>query len=127
MEHLPPISFIDRDYPLSLEDPGYTASRKAMGHTRQFAQRIHLAAMTPRPDLSSTRFCLANPGKEYLVYQPNAGEPFTIDLAPGRYDLERFNPETGAQLARNQLTAPGGKQPIPAAPTEQVLYLKIIP
>ena len=30
--------------------------------------------MAPRGDLASTGYCLANPGKEYLVYIPEGGE-----------------------------------------------------
>jgi hypothetical protein len=85
MEHLSPISFVDRDYPLSNHDGGYIASRRAMGQTRRLAERINLAAMTPRDDLASTGYCLAHPGEEYLVYLPNGGE-VTVDLSasPGR-------------------------------------------
>jgi len=39
-----------------------------MGDTRRYAEKMNLAAMTPHPELVSTRYCLANPGEEYLVY-----------------------------------------------------------
>ena len=61
--------------------------RSAMGDTRVFADRMNLAAMTPESALSSTNYCLANPGHEYLVYQPGAG-PFTMTLAAGDYHYE---------------------------------------
>jgi hypothetical protein len=70
MEHLPPLSAVLDDLPLSPNDPGYVASRKAMGDTRRFAERMNLATMIPQPALASTHYCLANPGKEYLVYVP---------------------------------------------------------
>ena len=46
-------------------------ARLAMGDTRDFAERISLMTMQPRPDLSSTGFELADPGKEYLILQPS--------------------------------------------------------
>lgn len=62
--------------------------RRAMGHTRGYANRINLAAMVPRNDLSSTEYCLANPGFEYLVYLPSGShwiEPW-IELMPYRME-----------------------------------------
>jgi hypothetical protein len=31
VEHLTPLSFVDADYPLTTDDPGYVTSRKVMG------------------------------------------------------------------------------------------------
>jgi hypothetical protein len=67
-------------------------ARKAMGQTRQFADRVNLAAMTPLPKLASTRYCLANPGTEYLVYQPKSGEALKVELTAGTYRYEWFDP-----------------------------------
>jgi hypothetical protein len=39
-----------------------------MGSTLTYANRMILVDMTPQPSLSSTGYCLANPGAEYLVY-----------------------------------------------------------
>ena len=47
---------------------------------------MNLASMTPRPDLASSRYCLANPGQEYLVYLPEGG-PVTLNLRGGRGDF----------------------------------------
>jgi hypothetical protein len=68
------------------------SARQAMGQVRRYAERMDLAAMTPQEKLSATRYCLANRGKEYLVFQSNKGE-FTLDLsdAPGRFSVEWFN------------------------------------
>ncbi len=46
-------------------------SRAAMGHMRRYADQMNLITMIPRPDLASTRYALARPGSEYLVYQPH--------------------------------------------------------
>jgi hypothetical protein len=93
MEHLPPLSFVDPDYPLSIEDPGYIASRSAMAHTRRYASRMKLAVMSPSIDIASTQYCLAAPGREYLVYLPKGGT-VTVDLsgAQGELTVEWFDP-----------------------------------
>jgi hypothetical protein len=64
-------------------------ARHAMGDTRRFAERMNLAAMEPRGELSSTGYALANPGEEYLIFQPNeTADPFTVTLEAGTYLAE---------------------------------------
>jgi len=78
---------------------------------------MNLAEMTPRGDLSSTRYCLAAPGLEYLVYQPES-EEFVINLegsAEKRFSVEWFEPETGAKL-QDQLS-----REEPASPSRRLL------
>jgi Family of unknown function (DUF6298) len=82
--------------------PGFDEGVRAMGDTRRFAARINLVALTPHSDLSSTGNCLADPGAEYLAYQPGSGA-FTLDLVPGRYRLEWFDPSTGNTVDRAQI------------------------
>jgi hypothetical protein len=53
-----------------VDDPKWESARRAMGHTLAYANRMSLAAMTPRDNLASSGYCLANPGEEYLVYLP---------------------------------------------------------
>ena len=69
------------------------SAREGMGQTRQFSERIDLAAMTPHDELSGTRYCLANPGKEYLVFQPGNHGEFSVNLAGTgtEYTVEWFN------------------------------------
>ena len=125
MEHLPPLSFVDRDYPLSLDDPGYAASRVAMGHTRQYAQRMNLAKMTPSKEIASTGYCLANRGQEYLIYLPKGGA-MTVDLsdATGQFIVEWFDP-VKAEARRADLVR-GGRRLSFQSPFQHdaVLYLR---
>lgn len=125
MEHLPPLSFKDPDYPLSLDDPGYNASRAAMGQTRSFADRISLASMKPRSDLSSTRFCLADPGREYLVYEPDGSGLIHLELEAGQYDFEFFDAITGVLIKRAKVVSAGGRQEFRTGDSKTtVLYLR---
>ncbi len=50
---------------------------------------MNLASMRPHGEVASTGFCLADPGREYLVYLPQGGE-VTVDLGPasGQMNVE---------------------------------------
>jgi hypothetical protein len=100
------------------------AARPAMGHTRAYAERVDLAAMTPRGDLTSSQYCLANPGREYLVYLPDGGS-VTVDLSAAAAPLavEWFNPRSGEKRTSDKV--PGGAQRPFQAPFagDAVLYL----
>jgi hypothetical protein len=54
--------------------------RESMGHARRLAERLDLAAMTPLENLASTRYCLADPGRQYVVYLPDGGQ-VEVDLS----------------------------------------------
>ena len=47
---------------------------------------VNLVAMAPLPDLASTGYCLADPGREYIVYLPKGGT-VTVDLSAAKGDL----------------------------------------
>jgi len=91
-------------------DPRWDPIRRSLGYTRRYAERMNLADMAPRPGLASTKFCLANPGKEYLVYNPGAKDAsVTVQLKTGRYKYEWFNPDNGevATVGTVELRASG--------------------
>ncbi len=122
-------TFLRGHNPILMEDllskSGWIANRAAMGHTRTYANRMNLAAMTPRNDLSTTSYCLANSGQEYLVYQPKTGE-FSVNLTAGTYSSEWFNPTTGSVESTSSVKAAGGKQAFtPPFPGPDVLYLNV--
>jgi len=103
----------------------WEATRHSIGMTVEYAKKMDLAHMHPRGDLASTRYCLANPGKEYLVYLPDGGE-VTVELsaASGRGMVEWFNPRTG--IATSGGAVPGGTKRSFQAPFDgdAVLYLQ---
>lgn len=109
-----------------LEMPGadWAPLRAAMGHTRRLAERVRLASLEPRPDLASTTYCLAQPGQEYLVYQPKRNEPFTVHLEPGKYAYEWFDPLKPAPVQTGEVKSSGQKTFTPPLATEAVLYLR---
>lgn len=69
----------------------FEPARLAMGDTLRYANRMGLVDMTPRGDLTSTGYALANPGHEYLVLQPDVdATPVTVALTAGIYAIEWF-------------------------------------
>jgi len=106
-------------------DPRWDPIRRALGQTRRFAERVDLAAMTPAAGLASTAYCLAKAGQEYLVYQPEAGKAFFVDLKAGTYRFEWFSPAKGASAGDGRVESPGGPQQFKAPfAGDAVLYLK---
>ncbi|MFI5315528.1 MAG: DUF6298 domain-containing protein [Myxococcota bacterium] len=99
--------------------------RLALGYARAVAERVDLARLRPAGELCSTRFCLAAPGVEYLVFAPLAhrrlhqllgaltprlaGAAFELDLsaAEGTLDVEWVNAEDGRLLAGDPIAGGG--------------------
>lgn len=107
------------------QDRGWEPLRAALGHARRLAERMNLAAMTPQDNLASTGYCLADPGQEYLIYQPKRNEAFSVELEPGVYRLEWFDPARGATAGSERIEAPGGTRQFKAPlATDAVLHLK---
>jgi hypothetical protein len=85
--YLDPSKHVSRNIPNgTTPDPYWDVIRDAMGQSRRYAMRMDLAATEPMGNLASTNYCLANPGKEYLVFLPDGGE-VTVDLSAATGDL----------------------------------------
>jgi len=92
-------------------DSKWEPIRRSMGYARRYAVRMDLARMLPRADLASTKFCLANPGKEYLVYNPAAdGASITVKLRAGKYKYEWLNPDNGKVVSTGTIDAKAGQR-----------------
>jgi hypothetical protein len=99
--------------------------RHALGVTRQVAELTNLAELQPRDELASTGYCLANPGKEYLVYQGKSGEAFTVQLEERAYVGAWFNPVKDSTPIGTFMQPTGGKQQFKAPFSgEALLHLK---
>lgn len=102
----------------------WNALRRSLGHTRRLADRVNLGAMTPRGELASTGYCLAEPGAAYIAYLPSGGE-VTVDLsgASGTFQVEWVHPVEGT-ITPGQPATSGTKQAFTAPFSgEAVLYL----
>ncbi|PYT32812.1 MAG: hypothetical protein DMG57_00590 [Acidobacteria bacterium] len=107
------------------DDPTWEPVRRALGFTRQYANRMDLASMAPHDDLASTSYCLANPEREFLVYLPE-GDGVTVDLsrASGVLVSEWMHPTEGTITFGG--TVVGGKKQSFAVPFvgPAVLYIR---
>jgi hypothetical protein len=111
-------------------------ARRAMGDTHGFAELINLNTMQPRADLSSTGFALADPGREYLILQPNevpdssSTESFTAALAAGRYSARWHSVRSRETMLGEVIVVAEESSVTISAPTEiagpAVLYLRRI-
>ncbi|MBM4029825.1 MAG: hypothetical protein FJ280_31160, partial [Planctomycetes bacterium] len=88
-------------------DPKWDPIRRSMGYTLRYARRMDLAQARPAGDLASTKYCLAQPGRHYLVYKPGPGDSVTVKLEPATYTYEWFDPAEGKQVEAGTKTAAG--------------------
>ena len=107
------------------DEPRKWAIRSALGQTRRYADRIDLAHMRPLVELASTRYVLAAPGREYLVYQPDGG-PFDLDLGTTRasYQVEWFDPGLDRVIQADPVPGGGVVTFTPPIEGQAVLYLE---
>lgn len=125
-------TFTRGSHPLFMEDrrpvtrapvAGEDRIRYALGHTVAYSQRMNLARSVPHGELASTGYALADPGTEYLVYQPGAGA-FTVDMTAGSYACEWFDPGAGKVRSAESVSVPGGAHSFtPPFAGDAVLYL----
>jgi len=94
-------------------DRKFEALRQGMGHARRLSQRMNLNRCRPLPDLASTRYCLADPGTEYLVFRPEAGQPVTLKLESGQYTAEWFDPRGNRIVSKEAIRATQGQRELP--------------
>ena len=100
-------------------------TRRAMGQTRAFSMRMNLARAHPAGDVASSGYCLANPGAEYLVYQPKAGESFSVKLPEGTFRYEWMDLAKDTSAESGEIKPTGAAIPFRAPfPGEAVLHLK---
>lgn len=108
-----------RDYPT------YAPLRQALGATRRFAERLDLNRMTPRSDFASSRYCLANPGVEYLVYVPDDDRvDVYLGIEPQQFSVEWYHVPTGEQVAAESLAGGGLRHFTSPFGLDSVLYLR---
>jgi hypothetical protein len=111
----------------SAPDARWDQVRDTMGYIRSCADRMNLAAMSPRGNLSSTGHLLASADSanpEFLVYAPSGGS-FTVDLSSfgGQFVVEWMNPATGIPAAGPKVNGGATIRFTPPFRGDAVLYL----
>jgi hypothetical protein len=105
-------------------DPRWEPIRRSMGDVRKLAQRVHLASMTPQEALASSGFCLANAGKEYLVFVPQGSVTVDLSAAKGTLRAEWLDVASGKSTAGDAVRG-GARRELKSPSAEvAVLYLR---
>ena len=84
--------------------------RKNMGHALDWSRRVDLAAMKPQGELASSHYCLANRGKEYLVYAPPKSTNVSLKMPAARYSAIWFDTATGKESEPHLLEHTGDER-----------------
>lgn len=121
--------YMDRIAHLTGDDRGDIAGaervRKAMGITRKLAQQVNLAEMHPLPEIASTKYCLANPGREYIVYLPQSGEVWVnLSTVKGSLKVTWLHPVEGKVVVGGEVTGGGERRFKSPFSDHAVLWLK---
>ena len=109
--------------------PQDSLTMQAIAH---YVDRVDLGRMKPHNTLSSTRYCLADPGHAYFIYQPrkglegsSQGFPFELDLQAGTFHYEWFNPQTNRIIQTGEIQWDQGIATLtPPFNDQAVLFLK---
>ena len=120
-----------------LNEPVHERARVAMGEARRWAERLDLGRVTPQGDLASTGYCLADSGREYLVYVPAGASltqskdvrttrPVTVNLtgASGSFQVEWIELETGTTKQDESLAGGGERMLTVPFSGDGLLYLR---
>jgi len=104
-------------------DPNFEPIRHSMGYALGFAQRMDLNKCKP----AATGYCLSNPGRQYLAYQPTAGDPVKLKLSSREYSFEWFDPGSGKTITSGKIRGDEKKETTFSNPVEAdaVLYVHL--
>ncbi len=113
---------LGRPFPRALESP-----RRSLGKAIEYTSRMDLARAKPSNSLSSTGFCLADPGVTYLVYVPG-DDVIELDLSDGQgpYTVEWWDPLTAETLVESAVLSGNSKRELDVPfDREVVLFVKL--
>ncbi len=108
----------------SAEGPQWRIVRQNIGKAVEYSNKLDLVNVTPREDLASTHFCLAKPGHQYVVYQPDNG-PITVSAlrVDTFYNYEFFDSKQGKVVARGRIRAAAPSDSFSPVGSGTVLYI----
>jgi len=106
------------------ESPEWRRVRHNVGKTVEYAARLDLANVAPGDDLASTGFCLAEPGIQYIVYQPGSGSFTVSGLRPDvSYHYELYSTGQHKVVAEGLCKPSGSTESFEPGSAAVVLYL----
>jgi len=97
---------------------------RSLAHLVHFFTQLEWWKLEPHPELAGEgSLCLAEPGRCYVVYQPQGG-PATVALAAGTYRAAWFNPRSRKYTPLPPVQATRWTSPAPPGPEDWVLLLR---
>ena len=102
----------------------WAALGQAIGRVGQVVERLNMASMVPRPELCSSKYCIAS-DTEFVSYLPSGGKTtVTLSGITGAIVVEWYNPRSGSFMKGNDI-AGGGTVNLQSPDTsgDWVLYL----
>jgi hypothetical protein len=102
--------------------------RRALGVVRGLAEELDLSGMTPSIGAVSSGYCLAQTGREYIVFVPR-GEAAELNLAnaPGRFELEWIRPVQGERIGGDRVEGGGTINLEAPFDSDAVAHLQLVP
>jgi hypothetical protein len=88
-------------------DTAWDLIRNAITDVIAYAARLDLKQCTPQTSLSTTGYCIANAGHQYLAFQPGTGA-FNVTLTAATYNYEWFDVVTRAITGSGSFSASSG-------------------
>jgi hypothetical protein len=88
-----------------------------------FFETIPFWRMSPAQELVDDGYCLAEPGRRYLVYLENSGD-VNISIEPGEYSVEWINAQDTRQLIEGKSTKTGRNLQSPETGDDWLVYLE---
>jgi hypothetical protein len=107
------------------EGPAWERIRRNISQTITYAKRLDLSRVRPRSDLATTGFCLARPGEQYVIYQPQ-NKPFDVSALVARADYlyEWYDCDKNRVLERNRFTCSRETKGFSPLKNKMVLFLE---
>ncbi len=98
--------------------------QQEMIYFNKFHRQINWWTMEPNDALTSVGYCIADPGREYVVYSRDGGTP-SLDLSAveGEIDVRWLNPITGEYSETTQVTGGSTVSFTPPFSAEWVLHV----
>ncbi|MEM9585822.1 MAG: fibronectin type III domain-containing protein, partial [Planctomycetota bacterium] len=103
-------------------DDAHPTRHQIINRVWDFFASIRYYEMSPRPDLVDEGFCLANPGKSYLVYLPEGGT-VNLQMGLGNYRATWIHPNDTADRRDAGLTRHRGRFDAPSDGDDWLLLL----
>lgn len=106
------------------ESPEWECIRHNLKKTVEYAKKLDLASVSPTGNLASTGFCLAKPGYQYVVYQPEDALFTVSGLRSGTlYYYEWYNTKQSKVVSSGRVRPSGPKETFTPPNKRLVLFL----